>query len=344
MPLHNYIRDLLFLYDCVIIPDFGGFICSYKPAGIHPVKHKFTPPAKKVSFNRMLVMNDGLLAHHIAIENGITYNEALSGISAEISVWKRDLKQGKAVFLESIGQFVNDDSGNLQFFQATEFNYLISSYGLTSFHFLPIDRKEKLKLVHSAVNERSSQESRLSISRMAKYSVAAALISIAALTTYKLQVFDDLPIDKVSLSLFKTDKTVYKSVNHPSFEPEFEGSETGISKKLTEELDAGFSYKINIEGIDKSLTVIDKTKVEVKRSMDTSIGKFHIVGGCFGVEENADKLVKKLKKQGFSANKSVSHKGLRVVSYESFNNEEEARAFLIKIREEHNNQAWLLIK
>lgn len=287
-------------------------------------------------------MNDGLLAHHIALENGIAYNDSLTRIAEEVSVWKRDLKQGKAVLLESIGQFVNDDSGNLQFIQATEFNYLISSYGLTSFHFLPIDRKEKLKLVHKAVNESSSQDSRLSISRMAKYSVAAALISIAALTTYKLQIIDDLPIDKVSLNLFKTEKALYKSVSHPSFEWESEGNESRLSEKLKNEINEGFSYKI--DGIEKSLTVIDKTKVEGKNSTVTVIGKFHIVGGCFGVEENAEKLVRKLRKQGFNANKSVSHKGLRVVSYESFNNEDEAKAFLIKIREEHNNQAWLLIK
>lgn len=287
-------------------------------------------------------MNDGLLAHHIAMENDITYNESLTKIAEEVSLWKRDLKQGKSVLLESVGQFVNDDAGNLQFIQASEFNYLISSYGLTSFQFLPIDRKEKLKLVHSAVNESTSQASGLSISRMAKYSVAAAIISIAALTTYKLQIFNDLPIDKVSLTLFKTDKAVYKSVNHPSFEAETDGNETGLTEKLTNELNEGFSY--NIEGIDKSLTVIDKTKVELKNSTAASIGKFHIVGGCFGVEENADKLVKKLRKQGFNANKSVLHKGLRVVSYESFNNEEEAREYLTRIREEHNNQAWLLIK
>ena len=29
-----YIKELLFKHDCVILPDFGGFIGNYTPAGI----------------------------------------------------------------------------------------------------------------------------------------------------------------------------------------------------------------------------------------------------------------------------------------------------------------------
>ena len=90
---HTYIQDLLFRYDCVVIPDFGGFLCSYTPSTIHPVQHKFQPPAKKVSFNKMLVMNDGLLAHHIALGEKISYSASMEIIQNQVNTWKNSLKK-----------------------------------------------------------------------------------------------------------------------------------------------------------------------------------------------------------------------------------------------------------
>jgi hypothetical protein len=37
MKLDHYISQLLFRYDCVIVPNLGGFVTNYKPATINPV-------------------------------------------------------------------------------------------------------------------------------------------------------------------------------------------------------------------------------------------------------------------------------------------------------------------
>ena len=44
MKIEEHISELLFEHDCVIVPDFGGFVCNYAPARIDPVKHLFEPP------------------------------------------------------------------------------------------------------------------------------------------------------------------------------------------------------------------------------------------------------------------------------------------------------------
>ena len=54
MKIEEYISDLLFEHDCVIVPDFGGFVCNYGPAAIDPAKHLFEPPAKRILFNKGL--------------------------------------------------------------------------------------------------------------------------------------------------------------------------------------------------------------------------------------------------------------------------------------------------
>jgi len=48
MDISSYISELLFEHDCVIIPNFGGFICNYKPADIHPIQNTVSPPAKAI--------------------------------------------------------------------------------------------------------------------------------------------------------------------------------------------------------------------------------------------------------------------------------------------------------
>ncbi len=63
MEISQYIKELLILNDCVIIPEFGGFVANYKPATIE--NNQFFPPAKEIAFNNKLVSNDGLLIKHI---------------------------------------------------------------------------------------------------------------------------------------------------------------------------------------------------------------------------------------------------------------------------------------
>ena len=92
MKLDHYISKLLFRYDCVIVPNLGGFVTNYKPANIHPIKNTFYPPSKGISFNKNLIHNDGLLANAISQENGISYEKALSIIEQGVAKIQQDLK------------------------------------------------------------------------------------------------------------------------------------------------------------------------------------------------------------------------------------------------------------
>ena len=60
--IDNYICELLYDHDCVIIPGLGGFIANFEPARIIRKQHTIMPPSKKIAFNGKLKNNDGLLA------------------------------------------------------------------------------------------------------------------------------------------------------------------------------------------------------------------------------------------------------------------------------------------
>ena len=76
MILANSINDLLYRYNCVIIPDFGGFVTNKISAKMNKAPNTFYPPAKQITFNSHLKVNDGLLANYIASSENISFEKA----------------------------------------------------------------------------------------------------------------------------------------------------------------------------------------------------------------------------------------------------------------------------
>ena len=57
--ISKYISELLFLHDCVIIPEFGGFVGNNKSAVLNEITRTISPPSKEILFNLNLQTNDG---------------------------------------------------------------------------------------------------------------------------------------------------------------------------------------------------------------------------------------------------------------------------------------------
>ena len=130
MNLANYISDLLYRYECVIIPQFGGFVTNNKSARIDSSNHTLHPPYKQITFNSHLTNNDGLLANYIASVDQISYESAANYIEFEIDAWKEKLKKQELV-LDGIGALQLLD-GKLHFEPQQSVNYLTSSFGLSN--------------------------------------------------------------------------------------------------------------------------------------------------------------------------------------------------------------------
>ncbi|NNG09397.1 MAG: SPOR domain-containing protein, partial [Arenibacter sp.] len=65
MGTEHYIAELLYRYNCVIVPEFGAFLTQMKSAVINDTTNSFYPPSKIVSFNEQLSSNDGLLVSYM---------------------------------------------------------------------------------------------------------------------------------------------------------------------------------------------------------------------------------------------------------------------------------------
>lgn len=152
--LTSIIRGLLFRHDCVIIPGFGGFILNYVPAFIDKSTGTFNPPARRVSFNRNLTHNDGLLIGSVSSEEGVNYGEARDMVEKYASDIRRTLSRGAQVDLEHIGVFDVNKEGSIQFEPDRNANYNLGSYGMESFRYEPAAgydvRKKVLRARHEA--------------------------------------------------------------------------------------------------------------------------------------------------------------------------------------------------
>jgi hypothetical protein len=136
----RYIKELLFEQDCVVVPDFGGFIANYVSAEIHPIRHTFSPPSKSIAFNEMLRLNDGLLASYVAQQEGVSREEALNQIKDYTHQLWNELRQRNKYRLEEVGTLFLNREQKLEFEPENRVNYLNDSFGLPELLYKPVER------------------------------------------------------------------------------------------------------------------------------------------------------------------------------------------------------------
>ncbi len=128
--LANYIQDLLYRYESVIVPEFGGFITKNVSAKIDDKSNAFTPPSHELSFDAQLTENDDLLVNYIASVDNISQESALNFIKFEVDEWKEKLSK-QDLELKNIGTFSLDAVGRIVFEAKENSELTAHSFGLS---------------------------------------------------------------------------------------------------------------------------------------------------------------------------------------------------------------------
>ena len=136
MSMELIIGNLLIRHNCVILPDFGGFVAKKISAKIDYSNGVMYAPRKAILFNSRLINNDGLLINELARENALTYEQAALEVKGQIQSWKVELESGMRISLDKIGYLFLDAERNICFEQDRFFNLLMESYGLGKVHFV----------------------------------------------------------------------------------------------------------------------------------------------------------------------------------------------------------------
>lgn len=310
MRMTNYIKTLLFRYDCVIIPEFGAFLTKRQSAKIK--NSTFSPPSKSISFNRQLIKNDGLLANHIAKTEGISYEQSLHKIYDFVDHLNEALEADKKVAFEKIGLFYTQD-GKILFQSNSETNFLMDSFGTGSLTLSEIQREAQTTQKDTAIAAEASKEIELQTATAGQKS--------------NLWRYAAVGVVAIGLSGFLTANWYSNQIKSHNLAAQKE-AEHHIENKLQE---ATFA-------IDDPLPSVT-FKVKAKR------GKYHIVAGAFRNQKNAEKTLAQLKDQEYQAKYIGKNKfGLHEVIYDSFENRKNAFKELSRIKNNENSAAWLLVK
>ena len=145
MQLNQYISELLYRYECVVVPNFGAFLTHKVSAEINTKTQSFYPPKKRLSFNDQLQSNDGILANHIAAAEQISYENAMAKIAKQVGSIQKRLNKSQTVSLKHIGNIQRGKTGQLRFEPYNHLNYLTDAFGLGQFVSLKVKREVVLK-------------------------------------------------------------------------------------------------------------------------------------------------------------------------------------------------------
>ncbi len=127
-----YLRKLLYQYDCVIVPELGGFLTNYQPATFVAGSGQFLPPRKRVGFNEALRLDDGLLLNYVMLHDQLTREEAQRKISQFVTGLRLQVQETGRFLLEGIGLFTLNDEGSLQFDPELRHNFYGEVFGMTA--------------------------------------------------------------------------------------------------------------------------------------------------------------------------------------------------------------------
>lgn len=348
MDISRYISDLLYEHDCVIIPGFGGLVCNYRPAEIHPILHTIHPPTKSITFNRNLTNNDGLLVNYIARKEHTTYDEALQIIQHWATSAKSALQGSSFVQLDKIGTFQSDIENNVQFAQHTH-NFLKSSYALPVLTAAPVLRGKEVTHTDKFTTEvRPVKEKKLVNWRIAAFILILLTgIATAQLMWLGIQV---KPLNLNEAGIYNTLSQLFKvpqpEVTLIPVETETYETDTAIFEQEpeqviteTETFTETEETKPVIEDTEKAESVLD-TDYAVKAVP----GNYYIMVGAFSEEKNVMQMKERLQ-QRFPDSVILIEKGrtLTKMGFAAGNNYSDAVRLLEEARKE-DSTCWLLKK
>jgi hypothetical protein len=355
MAIERDLHELLYCHDCVIVPEWGGFLTHYRSARLDEARSLVHPPGKDISFNKSLVRNDGLLADRLAKREGIAFDAATARIDAEVAGWRRVLLSDGRLELPHIGIFYHDAEHNLQFDPDRRSDHLKDGFGLRPVAAVPVEQVRSTAVIPitrpAAAPLEEGRDMRIPY-LWAAAAVTAILFGAGAL--YLSSKGEHMQWDDMA-ALFTPAERTYDPATIPeprsvanagffSLPEESDGIRTlplgeGDSVSLTVDLGAPI-----VEPAPADTTRVAMPVTEPVSSTLVKPSRFHIVGGCFAQPENAERFLAELRTKGYDAVRLSMYGELHPVAFGSYADRGEALEALAGVRAAGSQQAWLLVR
>ncbi|CAM4130149.1 SPOR domain-containing protein [Cytophagaceae bacterium 50C-KIRBA] len=194
----NLIETLLYEHDCIIIPNFGGFVVNVKDFEFNTKEEKIYPRRRWIAFNERLRSDDGILATAWAKKEGISHKVAFDQINQFSKSLKDSLKSEQNLVLTKLGTLSLTAESKISFAPNPEQNFDLSQFGLLPVG-LPATAKiskpillenpiEKSMTLHEEISEETVEEEEMVPKRISTKVYVYALLAflLGGLSAYFL--------------------------------------------------------------------------------------------------------------------------------------------------------------
>lgn len=338
MNVEEVLKNLLYRYDCVIVPEFGGFVGKHKSAKFNPMDYTFEPPKKVIGFNSELKETDGLLANELSKLYNITYAESKQEIENLVNDWNNTLNTEKVVLIPALGSF-QKVGNSLEFTPAQGQNFSYNTYGLNNVQGNYILKKE--------VQEDKKQAGSYWMFYVASVAFAF-LVGTSVFTNNELvqpqlsSVFPFLNSDRVEV--VTPESKVLNPINEEEIQEIVEEElpleeiavESNVEETPTETVEEPIVENPIVEEpvtteqeIVEEVTIVEEQQEEVVTELnDLDVKSYQVIGGSFKVYSKAMQHQAMLKRKGYERAIIIGKVGnFYMVAFDTFHQEEDALAY-----------------
>jgi hypothetical protein len=306
------------------VPDFGAFLTRSVNVLIQPNSGLIFPPRKEVSFNSMLSSNDGILAHYVAQKENISFEQALRRIEKEVISWKQKLITQQLSF-PGIGEIRLNSQKKITFYPNGKINFDLSTFGLGSFCRKPIKKNHAdIKKPNPLLNMEKDNKEDLMFTPGKKENNPKAFVKYAAIGLIGIALAgavyyfgNQYVVNEKTKSMELAQKKIKSNVQKATFN-------VGSLTKMN------LSFNAKPEVIE--IAPLDRTY-------------YSVVAGSFRSIDNAERLLKNLRVNGFDAAfTEVNPQGLHRVAYGRFISKREALNLHNYVKFALKEDAWFLVE
>ena len=289
--LDSILFDLLVHHNCVIIPEFGGFIAKRVSSQIDFEKGIIHPPSKHLLFNRFLTADDGLLISSFVQSQEEDYDSIKLKLSSFVTELDKRLSNGEEVSFKHIGTLRRSENGNYTFKQDRSFNLLADAYGLKELDFVSVqevEEKEEVLIDETPVIE-LREKRQIGAKKILRYAAAVCILPLVFYSFWIPFKSDFFSSGMISVNDF-----------NPFYKKELGRYEPIPSKHIINVQAKEDAEVVSVENqaqqleetspVDKTVIVEEsKSQQVVLASESTTKSTYNkqFIVGCFAVKENA---------------------------------------------------------
>lgn len=379
--LARHIELLLLEHDCVIVPGLGGFIANHADARYTGGEEQlFLPPYRTIGFNQQLQVNDGLLVQSYMTVYDTSYPSANLQMEKDVEKMMYELEMKGEYELENVGTLKKGLNQNISFIAPETGALTPSLYGLYSYEMKSLQHVIKEKDIQRTLQTASSmhvvpkdgtnkettatprKDFIIHINRRwidFGISAAAAVLLFFCFSYPAMKGMDngsdtvvaafptvDNITTKTNKSAAKKTEVVMPADNQTPVEPTT-ASSTVIPAEPKPAKVQSVQGK-DIQGKDVQRKGVQGNSSQAKAvttdSSKADEGKFTIVLATYVSQDNAERYIKTLAKDGFNQARYVKNGKVSRILYSNYADEGAAQQALTSLRKQSSEfaEAWIL--